>query len=56
MCDKYQPALDKVNNLAEENQLAVSLYTDFEDFFLHDMDAVVLANYANEHAPLRYAC
>ena len=51
VCDKYQPALDKVNNLAEENQLAVSLYTDFEDFFLHDMDAVVLANYANEHAP-----
>ena len=26
-------------------------YENFEDFFNHDMDAVVLANYANEHAP-----
>ena len=26
-------------------------YTDFEDFFKHDMDAVYLANYFHEHAP-----
>lgn len=51
VCDMYQPALDKVKELAKENQLEVSLYTDFENFFLHEMDAVVLANYANEHAP-----
>ena len=29
----------------------VTYYTDFEDFIKHDMDAVVLANYATEHAP-----
>lgn len=51
VCDKYQPALEKARALACENGLDVALYTDFEDFFSHDMDAVVLANYANEHAP-----
>jgi len=29
----------------------VRFYSDFEKFFQHDMDAVVLANYAHEHAP-----
>lgn len=28
----------------------ITYYEDFEDFIKHDMDAVVLANYANEHA------
>jgi len=51
VCDKHQPSLDKVGELAKENSLEVALYPDFEDFFKHDMDAVVLANYANEHAP-----
>lgn len=51
VCDKYRPALDKVEKLAEENDIKVALYENFDDFFNHDMDAVVLANYANEHAP-----
>ena len=51
VCDKYTPLLDKVKALADEHGLDVALYPDFEDFFKHDMDAVVLANYANEHAP-----
>lgn len=51
VCDKYQPALDKVTELAGEHGISVAVYPDFEDFFRHDMDAVVLANYANEHAP-----
>ena len=51
VCDKYEPLLDSVKKLAEENGLNVALYTDFEDFFRHEMDAVILANYANEHAP-----
>lgn len=50
VCDKYQPALEKVRRLAEEAGLDVELYTDFDSFEKHDMDAVVLANYANEHA------
>ena len=30
---------------------AVAYYTDFDAFLRHDMDLVVLANYANAHAP-----
>ncbi len=39
---------------AQEEQsqgLNVTFYENFEDFIKHDMDAVVLANFANEHAP-----
>ena len=51
ICDKYVPALQKAENAAKEAGLNIALYENFEDFFRHDMDAVVLANYANEHAP-----
>lgn len=29
----------------------VTFYSSFDDFILHDMDAVVLANFATDHAP-----
>lgn len=51
ICDKYRPALEQAGKMAEDKGLKVALYENFEDFFQHDMDAVVLANYANEHAP-----
>jgi predicted dehydrogenase len=51
ICDKYRPLLDKAAKAAEDAGISVALYEDFEDFFRHDMDAVVLANYATEHAP-----
>ncbi len=52
VCDKYQPVLDDCKKTAEEAGMdKVAYYNNFEDFFLHEMDAVVLANYANEHAP-----
>ena len=51
VCDKYQPLLDKVAKEAEEKGLLVGLFTNFDDFLSSDLDAVVLANYANEHAP-----
>ena len=51
ICDKYRPALEKAREAAQEAGIEVALYEDFESFFRHDMDAVVLANYANEHAP-----
>ena len=50
VCDKYEPLLKQVREKAEEHKLKIALYTDFEDFIRHDMDAVVLANYATEHA------
>lgn len=51
VCDKYVPALRSAGEMAENHGLKVALYENFEDFFRHPMDAVVLANYANEHAP-----
>ncbi len=56
VCDKYEPVLDKVAKRAEEVGIKVELYTSFEDFLAHDMDAVVLANYANEHATYAVRC
>ena len=52
VCDKHQPTLDNCRKVAEDAGLdKVAYYNNFENFFRHDMDAVVLANYANEHAP-----
>lgn len=51
ICDKYEPLMGKCKKVAEETGSTITYYTDFEKFMDHDMDAVVLANYANEHAP-----
>ena len=53
VCDRYRPALAACKQLVASVGVAkrVTLYADFDKFFHHDMDAVVLANYANEHAP-----
>lgn len=51
ICDKYEPMLDRCRKLASDAGLTIALYKDFDSFFEHEMDAVVLANYANEHAP-----
>ena len=49
ICDKSQKAIETQCKNAEG--LDITFYDNFEDFIKHDMDAVVLANYANEHAP-----
>ena len=52
VCDKYQPLLDRCKKQAEEAGLYnITYYPCFDDFINHDMDAVILANYANEHVP-----
>lgn len=51
ICDKYEPMLEKCRKVASDANSQVTLYKNFDDFFKHDMDAVVLANYANEHVP-----
>ena len=51
ICDKYEPLMKECKKVADETGSKITYYTDFEKFFRHDMDAVVLANYANEHAP-----
>lgn len=54
ICDKSQEALDAQREYTQG--LNVTFYDNFDDFIHHDMDAVVLANYANEHAPFAIRC
>ncbi len=54
VCDKAPYELEKVRREAEG--LPIAYYDNFDEFILHDMDAVVLANYATEHAPFAIRC
>ena len=47
LCDTWKERLDEVGK-----KYKVATYTEFDRFLEHDMDAVVLANYFHEHAPL----
>ena len=49
ICDKWEEGLERAKR--DNAGLDIAYYTDFDAFIKHDMDAVVLANYANEHAP-----
>ena len=49
ICDKWEEGLERQKRLHPD--MDVAYYTDYDEFLKHDMDAVVLANYANEHAP-----
>ncbi len=46
ICDQWQEKLDEA-----KKTLNVKTYTDFDKFLKHDMDAVILANYFDEHTP-----
>ena len=49
ICDKWEEGI----KLQQEKhpEYNITYYTNFDEFLNHDMDIVVLANYANEHAP-----
>lgn len=47
VCDSWQERLADVGR-----DLGVATYTDFDALLHHDLDAVVLANYFHQHAPL----
>ncbi len=49
ICDKWKEGLERQKQANEG--LDITYYDNFDNFIEHDMDAVVLANYANEHAP-----
>ena len=49
ICDKWVEGIETQKEIYNDDN--ISYYTDFDEFIKHDMDAVVLANYANEHAP-----
>ena len=46
ICDKWEEKLKEVNK-----KYGVAVYTDYDKFLNHKMDAVVVANYFHEHAP-----
>ncbi len=46
LCDTWETKLREAGE-----RLNVATYTDYDQFFSHDMDAVVLANYFHQHAP-----
>ena len=56
ICDQYEPSLERAGKFARDYQTEVALFTSFEEFLEYPMDAVVLANYANEHAPYAIRC
>ena len=49
VCDHSPEVLQAQKDMAKG--MDVAFYSDFDEFLNHDMDAVVLANYATEHAP-----
>lgn len=56
VCDKYEPLLEDAKRTAEEAGTEIALFRNFDEFIKYDMDAVVLANYANEHAIYAIKC
>lgn len=56
ICDCSEAVRASVQKTLNEKSSDAKLYGNFEEFLAHDMDAVVLANYANEHAPFAIRC
>ena len=56
VCDKYEPLLRQAEKNAADAGLMIETFTDFDEFLEYPMDAVVLANYATEHATYAIRC
>lgn len=54
VCDSWEEGLRRKKEELQDD--SISYYTSFEKFLEHGLDAVVLANYATEHAPFAIAC
>lgn len=54
VCDFSPYFLNRAKSRVDND--SVTYYTDFEEFIKHDMDAVILANYATDHAPFAICC
>ncbi len=54
ICDKDDGVLQRQKDALKDDN--ITYYKDFDEFLQHDMDAVVLANYANEHVPFAIRC
>ena len=56
ICDYSEAVLSRCEEYLKEKGISTKLYRNFEEFLKHDMEAVVLANYATEHAPYAIRC
>lgn len=54
VCDASEYMLDKAKKELDDKNIAY--YSAFDEFIDHDMDAVVLANFATEHAEYAIKC
>ena len=51
ICDTWEERLLKAQKQYAEKGGKIEVYTDYDRFLEHDMDAVVLANFFHEHTP-----
>ena len=58
ICENSEWALENCRREISERNMEkdIALYTDFNEFLNCDMDAVILENYATEHAPYAIKC
>ena len=54
ICDKFDSVIEKQKEMNQDD--SITYYTSFDEFIKHDMDVVVVANYADEHAPFAIRC
>lgn len=54
ICDNTEERLERARK--NNNDPAIAYYLDFDEFINHDMDAVLVANFATEHAPYAIKC
>ncbi len=50
ICESYAPQLNRVSEELRKLGISIEAFTDFEEFLKSDIDAVVIANFANDHA------
>lgn len=51
ICDNWEEGLARIKADMEKQGKDIAFYADYDEFLTHDMDVVILANYATEHAP-----
>ena len=56
VCDMHTGILNSTKKAADDCGVEIALFENFDDFVNYDMDAVILANYANEHAIYAIKC
>lgn len=54
ICDKWEDGLNRKKRELKDD--SITYYSSFDEFIKHDMDAVILANYATEHASFAIKC